>query len=156
MHTGPNPVDRRKNGCKRHVISDAKGIPLLVHTTAANVRDEQPTVQMVKALPPIQGPCGRPRAKPKALVGDRGYGFPWIIAAIVAMRIISMLAPRGSEHGSGLGKVRYVIERTMVWFGHWRRLKLCYEKTGAHWQAYHELAASLICFRRLQTIEAKL
>jgi hypothetical protein len=42
------------------------------------------------------------------------------------MGITSMLAARGSEHGSGLGKVRYVIERTMIWFGHWRRLKMCY------------------------------
>lgn len=111
---------------------------------------------MVKNLPPVQGPRGRPRCKPKALYGDRGYGFPWIIAAIVAMSIVSKLAPRGSAHGSGLGKVRYVIERTMTWFGHWRRLKLCYEKTGEHWQAYHDLAASLICFRRLQTVTAGL
>ena len=138
------------------MISDANGLPLLVHTTPANIRDEQPVVEMVRNLPSIQGPRGRPRRKPGALVGDRGYGFAWIIAAIVAMKIVSMLAPRGGEHGSGLGKIRYVIERTMVWFGHWRRLKLCYEKTGVHWQAYHELAASLICFRRLHKLTARL
>ena len=151
-HTGPSPVDRRKNGSKRHIISEAKGLPLLVHTTPGNVRDEQPVVNMIHRLPMIQGPRGRPRKKPGALVGDRGYGFPSTIAAVSAMGILSMLAPRGSEHGSGLGKVRYVIERTMIWFGHWRRLKLCYEKTGSHWQAYHDLAASLICFRRLQKL----
>jgi hypothetical protein len=105
---------------------------------------------MLKNLPPIQGPRGRPRCKPGALVGDRGYGFPATIAAVVAQGIVSLLAPRGREHGSGLGKVRYVIERTMAWLGYWRRLRLCYEKTGAHWQAYNELAASLICFRRYQ------
>jgi transposase len=52
--------------------------------------------------------------------------------------------------------VRHVVERTLAWFGYWRRLKVCYEKTGAHWQAYHELAASLICFRRWQKITAGL
>ena len=130
---------------------------MLVRTTPANVRDEAPMVEMVKNLPAVRGPRGgRPRRKPGALYGDRGYGFPWIIAAILTMRITSMLAPRGSPHGSGLGKARYVIERTMVWFGHWRRLKLCYEKTGAHWQAYHELAASLICFRKLHKLTARL
>ncbi len=107
---------------------------------------------MVRHLPPVQGPRGRPRRKPGSLYGDRGYGFPWIITAIVAMGIVCHLAPRGSETGSGLGRVRYVIERTMAWFGHWRRLKICYEKTGAHWQAYHELAASLICFRRWRKV----
>jgi transposase len=124
----------------------------LVRTTPANVRDEMPVVEMVRNLPSIQGPRGRPRAKPDALVGDRGYGFPWIIAAIVAMKIQSLLAPRGSEHGSGLGKVRWVVERTMSWFGNWRRLRFCYEKTPAHWQAYNDLAACMICFRRLHKL----
>lgn len=137
------------------MISDAQGIPLLVCTTPANVRDEQPLVQMVNDLPTVKQPCGRPRRKPKSLYGDRGYGFPWIISQIDAMRIVSKLAPRGSTHGSGLGTVRYVIERTMVWFGHWRRLKVCYEKTGEHWQAYHDLAACMICFRRWQKVIKK-
>lgn len=127
-------------------------MPLLVHTTPANIRDEQPVLEMVQNLPPIQGPRGRPRSKPDALVGDRGYGFPWIIAAVVALKIKSLLAPRGSEHGSGLGKVRYVVERTMAWFGNWRRLRSCYEKTATHWQAYNELAACMICFRRIQKL----
>ena len=125
---------------------------MLVHTTPANVRDETPVPRMLRGFPSIQGPRGRPRRKPGALVGDRGYGFPKTIATVTAMGIVSMLAPRGSEHGSGLGKVRYVIERTMAWFGHWRRLRLCYEKTDAHWQAYNDLAAGMICFRRLQKV----
>jgi transposase len=134
------------------VITDAHGLPLLVHTTPANVRDEQPVLAMVQGLPSIQGPRGRPRHKPKAFAGDRGYGFPWIIAAARAMKITSLLDPRGAAHGSGLGKVRYVVERTMAWFGNWRRLRLCYEKTPAHWQAYNELAACMICFRRFQRL----
>ncbi|MDP7291142.1 MAG: hypothetical protein QF497_02865 [Verrucomicrobiota bacterium] len=125
---------------------------MLVHTTPANVRDEQPLVEMIKNMPAVKQPRGRPRRKPRELYGDRGYGFAWTIAAIVAMGITSMLAARGSEHGSGLGKVRYVIERTMIWFGHWRRLKMCYEKTGEHWQAFNELTACLICFRRWQKV----
>lgn len=111
---------------------------------------------MVEHLPAIQGARGHPRRKPGALVGDRGYGFPKTIAAIVAMRIASLLCPRGSDHGSGLGQVRWVVERTFVWFGHWRRLKLCYEKTGAHWQAYNERTACMICFRKLQQVTAGL
>jgi transposase len=131
------------------VISDAGGIPLLVHTTAANVRDDMPAVQMVESMPAIRQPRGRPRKKPKQLIGDRGYGFARIIAAIVLMRIASLLCPRGSPHGSGLGKRRWVIERTMSWLGNFRRLKLCYEKTARHFQAFHELAASLVCAKKL-------
>jgi transposase len=127
-------------------------LPLLVHTTPANVRDDIAVMEMIRNLPSIQGPRGRPRAKPQALVGDRGYGFPWIIAAVVAMKIKCLLDPRGSAHGSGLGKIRYVVERTMAWFGNWRRLRVCYEKTPEHWQAYNDLAACMICFRRLSKL----
>jgi transposase len=142
-------VDRRKSGVKRHIISDATGIPLLVKTTPANLRDEMPAVQMVESLPAIKNPRGRPRKKPGELLGDRGYGFPWIIAAIVMKKIKSLLAPRGSPHGSGLGKRRYVIERTMAWMNNFRRLRLCYEKTGKRFQAFNELGCCMICAGKL-------
>lgn len=131
------------------MITEAQGLPLLVHVTPANVRDDQPVAQMLKALPPIAGPRGRPRQKPRALVGDRGYGFPWLINLVTDLDITSMLAPRGAEHGSGLGTKRYVVERTLAWFNHFRRLRVCYEKCGEHWQGFNELAACLICARRL-------
>jgi len=134
------------------VIADARGLPLLVDTTPANVRDEVPAIPMVRRLPAVQGPRGRPRRKPKALLGDRGYGFPKIIAAVVAMGILSMLAPRGSEHGSGLGRLRYVIEQTLAAFSQFRRIKFCYERWGKHFQAFHDLAASIICFNRLRQV----
>jgi transposase len=124
----------------------------VVRTTPANVRDERPAVEMLDAIPPIQGPRGRPRFRPRAFQGDRGYGFPAVIRAVRARRVVSRLAPRGAEHGSGLGKTRYVVERTLAWFGQCRRLKLCYEKTGVHFQAFHELAAALLCVRRVAEV----
>jgi len=145
-------VDRGKNGCKRHLICDRTSLPLLVRTSAANLRDEAPLLEMLQDLPAIHQPRGRPRQKPKALYGDRGYGYPKIIAAVKARGIESKLAPRGTPHGSGLGKVRYVVERGLAWFGHCRRIKLCYEKCGEHFQAFHDLAASLLCFKRLQQV----
>lgn len=154
-HTGPNPVDRGKNGCKRHIIGEAGGIPLTVQTTAANVRDEVPFVDMLDSLPPVKMPSGRSRYLPDAAVGDRGYGFTWIIARVAERRIKSLLAPRGSPHGSGLGTVRYVIERTMSWMGSFRRIDHCHEATGKSWQAFNELACCVICANRLRNINRK-
>jgi transposase len=151
-HTGPSPVDRRKNGCKRHVITDAGGLPLLLTTTPANVRDEVPFIEMLDTLPPIRMPSGQLRYRPDAAVGDRGFGFPWIIAQVVQRRIKSLLAERGSPHGSGLGKVRYVVERTISWFNGFRRIDHCYERTGPNWQAFNELACCVICANRLHRI----
>jgi len=148
-HTGPNPTDRSKNGCKRHIICDANGIPLVIQTGPANQRDEELLKPMLKEFPHLPDKKGKKRTKPKAIQGDRAYGFVWIIKLVVGMLIASLLAVRGSPHGSGLGKTRYVVERTMSWFSNYRRLKLCYERTGIHFRAFHVLAACDICSRRL-------
>ncbi len=125
---------------------------MLVRITPANVRDERPALGMVEQLPAVQGPRGRPRRKPRALVGDRGYGFPGLILSVVALGIVSLLAPRGAEHGSGLGRIRYVVEQTLAAFGQFRRIKFCYERQGIHFQAFHDLAAACICFNRLRQV----
>lgn len=129
---------------------------MLVKITPANKRDDQPAIQMLKSIPVIRGRAGRPRSRPDAFYGDRGYGFPWIIDAVVALKVVPKLAVRGAEHGSGLGKIRYVVERTFAWFDNWRRLRMCYEKTHEHYLAFNQLAACLICARRLARVHARL
>jgi transposase len=146
-HTGPNPTDRAKNGCKRHLITDANGIPLVVQTSPANRRDEQWLPCLLWWLWIVLR-YGRQR-RPTALQGDRGYGFPWSIALVLAWGIRSLLDERGTPHGSGLGRTRFVVERTHSWFIHYRRLIVCYENTGAHFQGFYQLAACTVCAQRL-------
>ncbi|MET9811180.1 transposase [Streptomyces halstedii] len=71
--TGPSPVDRRKTGRKHHLICDGRGTPLKVITTAANVNDVTQTLALVDGIPPVAGRPGRPRRRPEALLGDKGY-----------------------------------------------------------------------------------
>ncbi|MFH9370870.1 transposase [Streptomyces anulatus] len=68
--TGPSPVDRRKTGSKHHLICDGRGTPLKVITTAANVNDVTQPLALVDGIPPV---AGRPRRRPEALLGDKGY-----------------------------------------------------------------------------------
>ena len=153
-HTGPNPTDRRKKGCKRHVVSDAKGTPLAVQIGPANQPDGQMALPMLEKIPPCAGRRGRPRRRPKVFQGDAAYGIKAIIAKVAAKGIKPLLAPYGKsrkEHGSGLGKTRYVVEQLLSWFSNFRRLKLCYERTGEHSQAFHDLAACIICDHRIAT-----
>ncbi len=147
-HTGPNPTDRAKKGVKRHLITDANGLPLVVQTGPANRRDEQWLPCLLWWLWIVLSYGWRRR--PAALQADRGYGFPWSIALVLAWGIRSLLAGRGTAHGSGLGRTRFVVERTHSWFGHYRRLVRCYEKQGAHYQGFYQLAACLICAKRLR------
>jgi transposase len=120
-------------------------MPLAVWLTPANRRDEQLLATLLWLAWAALG--GR---RPGALYGDRGYGFPWAIALVLAWRIRSRLAVRGSAHGSGLGRVRYVVERTFSWLGRFRRLAQCYERSGAHFRGFHVLACCVVCANRLR------
>lgn len=119
-------------------------------TTPANVNDGQMAIPLINAMPPIRGPRGRPRTKPDVLLGDRAYGSAANIAACRRRGITPLLARPRTENGSGLGILRYVVESCMSWFSNFRRLKLCYEKTDEHFQAFHELAAALILAKKLE------
>jgi len=147
-HTGPNPTDRAKKACKRHLITDGNGLPLVVQVGPANRRDEQWLPCLLWWLWAVLSYGWR--CRPAALQGDRGYGFPWSIALVVAWGIRPALAARGAAHGSGLGRTRFVAERTHSWFEHNRRLVRCYESTGAHYQGFYQLAACIICAKRLR------
>jgi transposase len=148
-HTGPNPTDRAKRGCKRHLVTDGYGIPLVVTVGPANHRDETAMPALLWILWMVLG-CIRGRRRPGAVQADRGYGFPWTIALVLAWGLRTLIAPRGSEHGSGLGRTRFVVERTHAWFGHFRRLTQCYERQERHFLALEQLAACVICARRVR------
>lgn len=155
-HTGPNPTDRGKKGCKRHLLTDPDGVPLVVQTTPANVPDQQQLQPLLDQLPAVRKPRGRPRRKPDYILGDRAYGTADQIARTESRGIKSLLAQRSSTtHGSGLGEFRYVVERTLACFGHFRRLKFCYERFGHHFQAFHHLAAALLTHTRLAKIKMR-
>jgi hypothetical protein len=147
-------VDRAKPGCKRHILTDADGVPLVVQTTAANVPDQQQLPLLLDAMPAVQGPRGRPRRKPESIFGDRAYGTAEMIAWVTTRGIFSFLARRADDtHGSGLGVFRYVVERTLACFSHFRRLRMCYERTAEHFQALHEIAACCLTATRLKRYE---
>jgi transposase len=157
VHTGPSPVDRGKKGCKRHVLADAEGIPLVIQTGPANQRDDGKLEDLIEAWPVLtDGQTGEVHWLPKVLMGDRGYGFAYLIAVVLLYGIVSLLSPRGKDkpHGSGLGKQRWVVERTMSWWTHFRRINFCYERKGEHFQAFHDLAACVLCANKLRAARA--
>ena len=139
------------------MLTDADGIPLVVLTGPANQRDDAKVEDLLEAFPVLtDGKTGEVHPQPRALMGDRGYGFPYLIAIVVLYGILSLLSPRGKDkpHGSGLGEQRYVVERTMSWWTHFRRINLCYERKGEHFQGLHALAACVICANKLRAARA--
>jgi transposase len=148
--TGPNPTDRRKLGSKHHLIVDAQGIPLAVILSGANCNDITQLDALVEAIPPIRGMRGRPLRKPKIVQGDRGYSSEPHRQRLRQRGITPVLAKIGSPHGSGLGKTRWVVERSIAWLHSFRRLKIRYERYAHVHEAFLSLACSLICWSRLK------
>ena len=139
------------------MLTDADGIPLVVQTGPANQRDDGKLEDLLEAFPVLTDGLTRVvHVLPRVLLGDRGYGFPYLIALVILYGIVSLLSPRGrgKPHGSGLGVQRWVVERTMSWWTHFRRLNLCYECHGQHFQGLHELAACVLCANKLRAARA--
>ena len=148
--TGPSPVNRRKAGSKHHLLTDARGVPLPFLLTAANRPDAAELEALLEAVPPVRGKRGQPRRRPQALLGDRGYHSRRALEALSARRITPLVARQRQRHGSGLGRQRWVVERTISWLHQHRRLRLRYERRADIHEALLSIACSLICFRALQ------
>ena len=56
-------------------------------------------------------------------------------------------------HGSGLGRRRWVVERTISWLHQYRRLRVRYERRADIHQALLTIGCCLICFKQLQAAE---
>ena len=62
-----------------------------------------------------------------------------------------LIARRNTEHGSGLGRDRWVVERTFAWLHNRRRLLLRTDRRHQTHEAFLDLACCLICWRRIET-----
>jgi transposase len=113
--TGLSPVDRARNGSKHHLLVDATGIPLAWTVTGGNRHDITQLIPLLDAVPPVRGRVGRPRRRPERLTADRGYDYPAYRRQLRERGITPEIAHRKTEHGSGLGRVRWVVERTFAW-----------------------------------------
>ncbi|MFF8280801.1 IS5 family transposase [Streptomyces lateritius] len=150
-HVGPSPVDRARPGSKHHLIVDRHGTPLTVTLSGGNRHDVTQLLPLLNAIPPIRGRRGRPRHKPRRPYADRGYDFDKYRRLLWKRGIKPVIARRGAAHGSGLGKVRWVVERAFAWLHQFKRLRIRYERRADLHQGLLELACSLICLRRLRT-----
>ena len=61
--------------------------------------------------------------------------------------VIPRIARREIESSERLGRHRWVVERTLAWFARFRRLTTRYERRADIFEAFHHLAARLICLR---------
>jgi len=147
---GSNPTDRRKSGSKHHALSDGQGIPFGVRLTGANRHEVTQVLPLVDDIPPVGGKARRSRRRPETLQGDRGYASDPHRAGLRRRGITPMIARRHTEHGSGLGLTRWVIERTWSWRHPFRRLRVRRERRADIHLAFMKPACGVICSRFIE------
>jgi len=143
--TGQNPTDRRKLGTKHHVLTDANGIPLATTITGSNVPDVKEVLQVVDAVPQVKGKVGHPRKRPDRLYADRAYDSEPHRKELRKRGIDPAIPHRRTEHGSGCGVYRWVVERTNSWLHRFRKLRWRTDRTAQIHEAFVSLASALIC-----------
>jgi transposase len=149
--TGPSPVDRARNGSKHHLLVDATGIPLAWTVTGGNRHDVTQLIPLVERIPPVRGKVGQPRRRPDRVTADRGYDHDKYRRELRKRRIEPEIARRQTEHGSGLGRYRWVVERTFAWLHNFKRLLVRYDRRHEIHGAFLAIGCCLVCYRRLSS-----
>jgi transposase len=147
--TGLSPVDRARIGSKHHLITDSHGIPLAINLTGGNRNDVTRLLALVDGVGPVKGKPGRPRQRADRVLADRGYDHDKYRRQLWARGMKPVIARRGTDHGSGLGRQRWVVERTFAHLHNLRRLRTRYERSDHLHYAFMLLGCAVVCQRFL-------
>jgi IS5 family transposase len=134
------------------VITEGGGIPTAYKLTGGNVNDVTQLLPLVEAIPPVRGKRGRPRRRPDSLYADRAYDSDKHREELRDKGIDPQIAKRGTDHGSGLGTIRWVVERTIAWYHGMKRLRVRWERRDDIHEAFLGLATCIICYRHVKTL----
>jgi transposase len=124
-------------------------VPLTVLISAANAPDAQLLFPLLDSIAPVRGRRGRPRQRPDKLHADKAYDQKAIRAEVRRRGIGVRIARKGVESSQRLGRHRWIVEAALSWLMNNRRLARRYERKAEHFQAFADLAAILVCYRRL-------
>jgi transposase len=102
----------------------------------------------------VRGKRGRPRRRRGRLFGDGAYHSRPHRQQLRARGIAAAIARPKQPHGSGLGKQRWVVERTIAWLHQYRRLRVRYERRADIHEAFLQIAGCLICLKLFEAQES--
>lgn len=149
---------KRGKGTKWMVLVDGAGTPLGVYLDAASPAEVK---LLEKTLATVAvgrtGRPGRPRRNPQRLIADRGYDSNHLRAALARRGIEPIIPARGNNrratHQDGRKLRRYrhrwIVERTIAWIGHFRRLVVRYERLLTTYAGFFHLACAMITLRKV-------
>ena len=126
------------------------GVALAYTLIGANRHDVTELLALLHSVPPIAGRIGQPRTRPMIVLSDRAYGSSGHRDVSRRRGIDPRLAARNTEHGSGLGVYRWVVERTFGFLHQFRRLRIRYERRAEVHESFRAIGCIMICFRAIR------
>lgn len=149
--TGANPTDRGKKGVKRHLLTDANGLPVGLSVTAANVHDVKEVKRVLDTMPFIAPAAGKEH--PQGFCADRGYDSESIRRLIATLGYEDHIKSRWDEKEDkrnipGYRARRWVCERTHSWMNRFRRILIRWEKKTENYEALLFLCCANIVWKQ--------
>lgn len=146
---GKSPVDRGKQGTKRSLMVEARGIPIGCVIAGAHRNDSpllRPTLEKLARFDEGMG-LGLP---PEITVHlDAGYDSHKTRDLLAELGCAGVISTKGTPLQADQ---RWVVERTNSWHNRgFKKLSLCTERTGRVIEALIALANAVIITRRLLT-----
>lgn len=143
---GPRGFDMAKKvkGRKRHIVTDTEGSLLAVLVQTANVQDNHGAVPLLRII-------GRMFPKLRYIFADRVYRGPKLLEALSDLgKWVIEIVTRSQSVGTFKPEPRrWVVERTLAWFGRNRRLAKDFEASIASAEAWVLIASVRLLSRRL-------
>jgi transposase len=121
----------------------------MVILATAGQRNEAPMLRALMEAGAVRRPRGRPRIRPAAVAGDKGYSFPQPAALPAPPRHpggdpeqVQPAPQRGFDPAAYRERNR--VERTINRLKQWRRVATRYEKREANYLAMVTIAAIVL------------
>ena len=136
--------NKRRDGRKRHILTDTAGLLLEVLVTPANVHDSKAAPEMIEAF------MAEPGRLLKLVWADTAYQGPALAQAFArhGVRVEVVKRPDGSTGFVVLAR-RWVVERTLGWLSRARRLNRDHERRPDHHAQMVWWAALITLTRKL-------
>ena len=104
-------------------------MPLVIRVVPTNRSDHREILPAVVAFPVVGGQPGRPRTHPATLYADAGFDCQATYTILRWLGIEPHIRHKGDPHGSYLGRIRWVVERTISWIKGLRRMRVRYDRS---------------------------
>jgi putative transposase len=152
--TGKNPTDRAKQGTKRSLLVEAKGVPLAIEVGPANRHDVKMLAATLDGVI-VERPVPSEQEK-QHLCLDKAYaGEP--SQEVGQQRGYEVHVPdkanakqKRKRKGGRRKARRWVVEVTHSWLNRFRRLLVRWEKKKANYLSMLYFACAIICWRKCE------